>query len=198
MSIDQEKDHVDKRTALISAAIEVFSYEGFQSSRVADIAEKAGVATGTVYLYFRNKDDILMTIFQEFIESKLGIIKEKLEREDSLLKKLYRFLNLHIDFLMREPLFAKLMAVELYQNSKFKLKYPDFKPLSMYQEYLEEIIEQGVANHEIRGINPQAMAYVILGTMHYLIMEWILEDKTFDLEEMRDNISSIVLEGLLP
>src|SRR3954453_21268055 len=86
----------DKRARIMDAAVKVFAERGFHTATVAEIARSAGVADGTIYLYFKGKDDLLLRLFDEKMTALLAEAREELEREKSAPDKLQRFIQLHL------------------------------------------------------------------------------------------------------
>src|SRR6266850_2749509 len=86
----------DKRARILDAAIKVFAERGFHTATVAEIARAAGVADGTIYLYFKSKDDLLLRLFDEKMTDLLGEARSALEEEKSAPARLRRFIQLHL------------------------------------------------------------------------------------------------------
>src|SRR5438105_14703071 len=102
-----------KYEAILRAAIKVFARSGFFNAKVADVAREAGVADGTVYLYFKNKDDILVSIFNHYMEEALASGRASLARTDDAIEKLRRIVHAHLDRLGRDRNLAIVFQVDL-------------------------------------------------------------------------------------
>src|SRR5258707_796934 len=124
-----------KYEAILRAAIKVFAGSGFFNSKVADIAREAGVADGTVYLYFRNKDDILVSIFNNYMEEALAAGKARLAKTRDPIEKLRRIVHAHLEGLGRDRNLAVVFQVELRSSSKFMEQFSATK----VTEYLDLI-----------------------------------------------------------
>src|SRR3954469_19616402 len=105
----------DKRARIMDAAIKVFAERGFHTATVAEIARSAGVADGTIYLYFKGKDDLLLRLFDEKMTALLAEARDELSREKSAPDKLQRFIQLHLALVERNPDLASVLIVELRQ-----------------------------------------------------------------------------------
>src|ERR1700682_4490036 len=127
----------DKRAAILRAAIRIFAHNGYFNSKVADVAREAGVADGTVYLYFKNKDDILVSIFNNYMEEALAAGKASLAKTDDPVEKLRRIVHAHLEGLGRDRNLAVVFQVELRSSSKFMEQFSATK----VTEYLELIRE---------------------------------------------------------
>src|SRR5436305_3173336 len=118
----------DKRTRIMDAAIKVFAERGFHSATVAEIARAAGVADGTIYLYFKSKDDLLLRLFDEKMTQLLAEAKAALAEERDAPARLKRFIQLHFSLVEKNPDLASVLVVELRQSAQF-LKSADRQKL---------------------------------------------------------------------
>src|SRR5207302_3330873 len=109
----------EKRGRILEAAVKVFAERGFHTATVAEIARAAGVADGTIYLYFKSKDDLLLRLFDEKMTSLLEEARADLERESGAAGKLRRFIQLHLALVERNPELASVLIVELRQSAQF-------------------------------------------------------------------------------
>ncbi|MDH3238660.1 MAG: TetR family transcriptional regulator, partial [Deltaproteobacteria bacterium] len=108
-----------KRERILRAAIKIFSQKGFFSSKVSDIARSAGVADGTIYLYFKNKDDLLISLFEEKMAEVVADARERVGSGDGALSRLKIFIENHMNLLVREAGLIEVLQVELRQSNKF-------------------------------------------------------------------------------
>jgi len=185
-----------KRNALLEAAIKIFSEKGFHGAKIKEIAEEAGVADGTTYLYFKNKDDLLIKAVENLFESKLNEIEKRISKEKSGYNKLFCFAEEHIILFTEDPKVVRFLAVELRQSKEFYNKYPDFKPLRHYLSYLQSICAEAIEEGSIRNIDPVTLSYIIFGTVNFVITEWAVQDQPFSLEEIKVHIIDILRYGL--
>ena len=123
----------DKRDRILNAAVSVFADRGFFQSRVSDIADAAGVAGGTIYLYFKSKDDVLISLFEDRMDKIIVRVKNELEAEKSAQSKLSMFIEQHLSMVEQHPELAEVLIVELRQSSKFMREYRPVK----FAEYLD-------------------------------------------------------------
>ena len=131
-----------KRDAILRAAIDVFAERGYFNAQVADVARAAGVAAGTVYLYFRSKDDILVSIFEQTVKARLEEGRAAVAGVSDPSERLRRFARLHLGMLGRDRNLAIVFQVELRQSVKFMERFSS----TLLQEYLGQIrlaIEEG-------------------------------------------------------
>jgi TetR/AcrR family fatty acid metabolism transcriptional regulator len=189
----------DKRERIVEAAIEVFAEKGFRSARISDIAEGAGVADGTIYLYFRNKEDLLLTIFEEKMEELLRALALALEGIASPVEKMRAFARFHFHQLRTHPALAQVLQVELRQSTRFVRQY---RPERLW-EYLgvfEGLIRDGQAQGELRAdMDPFLAKWAFFGALDELSIQWVLarNRERFNLEQAADQVVEIFLHGLL-
>ncbi|MEE2757263.1 MAG: TetR/AcrR family transcriptional regulator [Myxococcota bacterium] len=163
----------DKRRRIIDAAVHVFSERGFFNSRVNDVAEAAGVAGGTIYLYFKNKDDLLISVFEDRMDTILAMLKSELREEQTPPGQLRRFIELHLELVQRDQALADVLAVELRQSAKFVREYRARK----FYEYLgvaEDILTDGMRDGSFRAdIDPKLYRRALFGALDELTVMWL-------------------------
>src|SRR5690625_131997 len=152
-----------KYRQIIEGAIEVIAENGFHSSQVSKIAKKANVADGTIYLYFKNKEDILISLFKEKMGSFIDQILQAINLETTASEKLLTLIRLHYEQLSENPYLAIVTQLELRQ-SKQELRYEINKVFKTYLDVIDQIIYGGQESGEIRtDINPQLIRQMIFG-----------------------------------
>src|SRR5437764_11287253 len=112
-----------KRERILDAAIKVFAAEGFYNAKVSQIAHEAGVADGTIYLYFKSKDDLLINLFEDRMEMVNANLRAALETEGTAVARLKRIVTLHLELVEQNRDMAEVISVELRQSSKFIREY---------------------------------------------------------------------------
>lgn len=193
----QEKK-TKKRKDIINAAIKLFSEKGFHGTKTSEIAKEANIAEGTVYLYFRNKDALLMIAFKEEIDKLLDNLREKNKTLNSTISKIIGFIDYHIELLKINPTLIKFLVVELRQSSDFINKYPEFRPLKEYFGFLDNLISEAITNNEIREIDKTVLSAMIFGTMDILLTRsLLLQNEEEDLKKQLWSAEDILLKGLL-
>lgn len=188
----------DKRQRILAAALKIFSGRGFFQSRVAEIAREAGVADGTIYLYFRNKDDLLISLFEEEMQLVLDAMAEALSGHDDPVKKIEVFARTHLGLADTRPEAAEILQVEVRQSSKFMKEYKNEKFLE-YLNIIAAIIREGQARGVIRAdIHPDLAARVLFGALDEMARYWVLARKrSFTVEEAAAQVSRCFLKGIL-
>ncbi len=188
---------LDKRAHILDAAITVFAKKGFSGSTISDVAKKAGVACGTVYLYFKNKDDLLIQCMHEMIDSKLKGIKNEISHFEKANERLYQFFIKHIELFTQNPDVARFMLVEVRQSEEFYTRYPTYNPLNEYISYVQTLIRDAINEGTHRDVDVTALSYMIIGAMDLTLTQWLIGNKDLDLIHITDKIRDILRHGIL-
>ena len=186
----------DKREAILRAAIRVFAHNGYFNSKVADIASEAGVADGTVYLYFKSKEEILHSIFDRSVEAALADGRKQLKEITDPREKLRRIAQLHLEWLGADRDLAIVFQVELRGSTKFMEEFS----AAGFAEYLGQIratIEEGQRAGIFRSeLNPKVGAKIFYGALDEMATNWILSKRRYKLAPMADQVLDIFLNGV--
>jgi TetR/AcrR family fatty acid metabolism transcriptional regulator len=186
----------DKPHAIIDAAIRVFARSGYYNSRVSDIAREAGIASGTIYLYFKTKDEILVTLFRDKMAEWVAHARREIAGEPDAVAKIRRLVALHFEVLERHPDLAEVVQVELRQGQKF-FRGASAHEVSAYFELIASILEEGVAAGQIRHDVPVNVATKMLfGAMDQLATSWVLGKRKYRLTETAASVATIFLQGV--
>ncbi|MFO1463805.1 MAG: TetR/AcrR family transcriptional regulator [bacterium] len=197
MPVNAQKTGTEKYQKIIQAATKVFAQKGFYNSKVADVAKEAKVADGTIYLYFKNKDDLLISIFENSMDTFTGEIQKIVEGVSDPIEKLRRFIKLHLELVRQNQDTAQVLQIELRQSSKFMKEYAATKfrdYLARISMILEEGQEKGVFK---RSINPLIVKRAIFGAVDEMALDWVLmKKKKYTMEEVAEQLCSMFIEGL--
>jgi TetR/AcrR family fatty acid metabolism transcriptional regulator len=192
----EEKSRNSKYEAILRAAARVFAQSGYFNAKVSDVARTAGVADGTVYLYFKNKDDLLTSIFSWAMEEFIGRAKTELAEMGDPREKLRRFAHLHFLLLERERDIAIVFQIELRHSTKFMEQFSTTY-LAQYLQLLREIIEEGQRTGIFRKrLNSKVMAKVLFGALDEMATNWVLSHKNHSLTAMAEPVLEIFLNGV--
>lgn len=187
---------VDKRDAILRAATQVFAQRGFFNAQVADVAKAAGVAAGTVYLYFRSKDDLLVSLFERTMKDAIAEGRAALVGAVDPRERLSRIARLHLERLGRDRDLAVVFQVELRQSTKFMERFSS----SYLREYLgiiREAVEAGQANGLFRrDVSATAAAKILFGALDEMATNWMLSRRTYPLEDEAATVIDLFLNGV--
>ena len=178
--------------------MQVFAEKGFRGARVSDIARAAGVADGTIYLYFRNKEDLLLTIFEEKVGEILVRVHRALEGVEGPVARIHAFARFHFNELRTHPELAQVLQVELRQSSHFLREYRPEK-LWQYLDVFDGLIRDGQAGGVLRGdLDPFIMKWAFFGALDELSIQWVVSRKRdrFNLDRAADQVVDVFLRGM--
>jgi TetR/AcrR family fatty acid metabolism transcriptional regulator len=186
----------DKREAILRAATRVFAAKGFFQAQVADVARAAGVAAGTVYLYFRSKDDVLISLFERTMTDALAAGRAALDQVRDPRERLTRIARLHLERLGRDRDLAVVFQVELRQSTKFMERLSS-SYLRDYLGLIRETIADGQRTRHFRAdINPTIAAKVFFGALDEMATNWILSSRRYSLASEADAVVDLFVGGV--
>lgn len=185
----------DKPQQIIEAAVRVFARKGYFNSRVSDIAREAGIAAGTIYLYFATKDDILITVFREKMASFVETVRQAIAVEDDAVAKLRRLIRLHFEFLEDHPALAEVVQIELRQGEKL-FRGAATQEIAAYFALIASVFEAGVSAGRFRSELPVKIATKMLfGAVDQMATSWVLGKRGYRLVDTADAVADMFLRG---
>jgi len=176
----------------------VFAEKGFHLARISDIAKRAGIADGTIYLYFKNKEDLLLSIFEEKMDLLLTRLGETLEGIDDPIARIRAFTRFHFEQVHTNRSVAEVLQIELRLSNKFLKEYRPEKLwayLGVFGQIVREGQQQGIFRPES---DPFITSWAFFGAMDELAMQWVLSKNhaRFPLERAADQVADIFIRGL--
>ncbi|MGQ9897605.1 MAG: TetR/AcrR family transcriptional regulator [Acidobacteriota bacterium] len=187
-----------KHDTILRAAITVFARNGYFNSKVSDVAREAGVADGTVYLYFKSKDDLLFSIITEMLDSFIGQVRMAIAPLSSPLAQLREIARLHLEMLGRDRDLAVVFEVEIRHSTKFMEEFST-KKLSEYLDLIQQVIEAGQQAGDFRpNINPRIATKVFFGALDEMVTNWIISRRGKPLAAAVEPVLDILLHGFVP
>lgn len=186
----------NKYHQILEAAVKVFARQGFHQSTVAQIAKEAGVADGTIYLYFKNKDDILVQFFDYRAKQVFGSFREAVDGAETSADKLRNLVRSHLAEFQRDRDGAVVYQVETHQNSR--LAEAQIREMSqMYRDLISEIVEQGQQEGTIRkDLYLGLVKRFIIGAVDEVINTWLHAEGEYDLVSMADPLVELFIKGI--
>ena len=165
----------DKRERILTAAVKVFARSGFYNAKVSEVASEAGVADGTIYLYFKNKDDLLISAFEDRMQMLNNRLRQELTQSSgTAVDKLRRCMELHLLIAIEAPDLAEFITVELRQSSKFIKEY-DNRKFGEYLGIVVDVIEQGRVEGTIRDdVDPWVVTRALFGALDEMLLSLVL------------------------
>ena len=189
---------IDKHAKIIRAATKVFAKKGFFNARISDIAKEAKVADGTIYLYFNNKFDILVSVFEQEIGRLVEQTSALLEKEDDPRKMLEIFVTKHLTEMKKNKNLAEVIQIELRQTNKLVKDYRNNK-YSIYVDILSSIIKKGQEQKIFRDdILPGIAKRAIFGALDEIARIWNINlESNYSVEETAKQVTDIFQLGIL-
>jgi TetR/AcrR family fatty acid metabolism transcriptional regulator len=189
----------DKRERILDAAVRVFAKKGFYATRVSEVAKAAGVADGTIYLYFKSKDELLVSLFEDRVERLLAFLQSDLPRAATASDKLRRIIELQLGLMEGERDLAEVLTVILRQSTKLMKEYAAPK-FTAYLDTIARIVADGQASGELRAdVSPHLAARAIFGALDGIAMTWALgKADRGGLVRASGQLAELVLRGLAP
>ena len=186
----------NKREAILRAATRVFARNGYFSSKVADIARAADVADGTVYLYFKSKEEILHSIFDQNMAEAIAACRQLIENSRDPREKLRRIATLHLQRLGADRDLAVVFQVELRGSTKFMQEF-SAAGFAEYLDLLRKIFEEGQGAGVFRkDLNAKVVSKILFGALDEMATNWIISKRSYKLEPMAEVVMDVFLSGV--
>ena len=186
----------DKPQQIIEAAVRVFARKGYYNSRVSDIAREAGIAAGTIYLYFKTKDDILVTLFRDKMTEFVDAMRKAIATEPDAASKVRRLVSLHFRLLEEDPHLAEVLQVELRQGQKF-FRGASGQEIAAYFVLIGSVLEEGVAEGQFRlNGSVKVATKMLFGAMDQMATSWVLGKRGYRLVDTAGAVAEIFLQGV--
>lgn len=196
-TVDPPRDRADKHDLILDAAIAVFAEKGFHHARISDVARRANVADGTIYLYFRNKDDLLLSIFEEKMGVLLAGLREALDGLTDPFERVRAFARYHFRQVQEHHALAEVLQIELRLSNKFLKEYRPEK-LWEYLGVFADIVRDGQRLGVIRDtVDPFVTMWAFFGALDEIAMQWVLARRhRFSLDAAADQVADTFIRGL--
>jgi len=180
-----EQAELNKQGRILQAAEIVFADKGYNQATISEIAKASNVSEGSIYEYFKNKEDLLFSIpehrFKEQIQSLEEIFTIK-----TPLKKLRRLIHYHFLLYLRERNFLKVFLLHIQLNQKF-YESPVYETFKQYNQIVTDIVEEGKRDGSIRAnINPRVFKNLFLGAFSHMALRWVILKKEGETDKMRE------------
>lgn len=185
-----------KRESIVQAAIEVFSKNSFRSSSISEIAQKANVAEGTIYQYFKNKEDLFFSIPIEKTKEFTRELDLHLQGITGAVNKIRKFIWYYLYFFKMNPGYGRILMLEMRVSKSFT-ETETYNFLKRSTSRILEIIEEGQAEGAIRKDTDRYLnRQLILGLLEHVVTRWLLKDGEYDLMEYYEKVTELVLHGI--
>ncbi|PSL35195.1 TetR family transcriptional regulator [Planomicrobium soli] len=185
-----------KYRQIVDAAVIVIAENGYHQAQVSKIARQAGVADGTIYLYFKNKEDILISVFQEKMGMFVSKLEEILSKESTASEKLGSMIESHFSLLASDIHLAIVTQLELRQsNAEIRMRINGV--LREYLKLMDKILILGMENGEFdKTMDIRLARQMVFGTMDETITTWVMNDQKYDLVELAPKVHRMLMKGM--
>jgi len=185
-----------KSRLIIQAAIEVFSKNGFQHSSISEIAQRANVAEGTIYQYFRNKEDLFFSIPGEKTNEFCKELELHLQGIVGASNKVRKFIWYYLYHLKMNPDYARTLLLEMRVN-KCLVETKIYSSFKQFTGKILEILQEGQEEGVVRkDVNLYVLRQLILGTLEHAVTRWLLKGEKYDLMDYYEDVSKIVVSAI--
>jgi TetR/AcrR family fatty acid metabolism transcriptional regulator len=187
---------IERRQSIIQAAIEVFGKGSFQNSSISEIAQRANVAEGTIYQYFKNKDDLFFSIPVEKTKEFCEELDLHLQGITGAFNKIRKFIWYYLHFFKMNPEYGRILMLEMRVSRSF-VKTDTYKFLRTSTSRILEIIREGQDEGTIRkDVNIYILRQLVLGVLEHIVTRWLLKGEKYDLMQHYDQVNELVFYGM--
>jgi TetR/AcrR family transcriptional regulator, fatty acid metabolism regulator protein len=187
---------IAKRQAIIESAIEVFGKNHFRKGSISEIARKAGVAEGTIYQYFKNKEDLFFSIPIEKTKEFCRNLDLHLEGITGAFNRIRKFIWWYLYFFQANPQYSRTLMLEMRVNKSFS-KAKAFKSFKPFTNKILEIIKEGRREGILRqDVNVYLQRQLILGVLEHMVTRWLLKGERYDLVKHYEGVCALVFNGI--
>jgi TetR/AcrR family transcriptional regulator len=194
----KEREYLAHREEIVSAAEKVFAAKGFFPTTMSDIAREAEFGTGTLYKYFKSKEELYFTLIDEKVEEINRLVKDELSRKTSAVERIKKVLELQFEFFERNRDFFRIYISE---RNRFEWTVKDdlgkglHEKMVTYINILAGVMRQGIKGGEFKSMNPMDLAHTLVGIVNSFVFEWMISHEPYPLISKLDTVLKIFLEG---
>ena len=194
----KEREHLARRKEILQAAEKVFAAKGFFHTTMNEIAQVAEFGTGTLYNFFKSKEDLYFTLIDEKTDEINRLVKNELFRKASAIERIRKVLILELEFIEQNRDFFRIYTSE---GSRFEWTIKDdcgkkiHNKMVDYIDLLAQVLKEGMKANELKPLNPLDLAHAFEGIVHSFIFEWLISPESYPLVSKADTILEIFLKG---
>jgi TetR/AcrR family transcriptional regulator len=194
----KEREYLAHREEILSAAEKVFAAKGFFPTTMSDIAREAEFGTGTLYKYFKSKEDLYFTLIDEKVEEINHLVKAELSQKTLAVERIKKVLGLQFEFFEQNRDF---LSIYISERNRFEWTVKDdlgkgiHEKMVTYIDVLAGVMRQGVKEGEFKSMNPMDLAHALVGIVNSFIFEWLISPQPYPLISKLDTVLEIFLGG---
>lgn len=193
-------DKEAKKEEIISAAIRIFAKQGVAKTKMIDIARTAGIGKGTIYEYFKDKNEIFLESFIHFTQMMDATMGRRLIRLTDPIEKMQAMIKGWIEIIHIAGYDFIEVMLEFWAEGIRQHDVPLFDLNKMYSDYrkmIAAIIEDGIRKGKFKKVDAQIAGSVFIGAMDGLMLQWVLDRDAFNFEDAAEQLLDNFLNGLL-
>ena len=194
----KEREYLAHRKEILQSAEKVFAEKGFFQTTMNEIADVAEFGTGTLYKYFKSKEELYFTLIDEQVEELHRLVKAELSQKTSAMERIKKVLGLQFEFIEKNRNFFRIYISE---RSRFEWNVKDdfgkgiHNKMVAYIKILAQVIREGVKGGEFKPIDPMDSAHALVGIVNSFVFEWLISPKPYPLISKMDTVLEIFLRG---
>jgi AcrR family transcriptional regulator len=195
-------DKETKKKDIMHAAMEVFAKKGVVKTKIIDIATTAGVGKGTIYEYFRSKEEIFCSTFDYYFHTMEGMVQESVSKETNPLKQLELIMTVSLDVFMHigENLAEIMMdfwAEGIRNKNQMVLDSIDLKGIyANYRKMIQKILQSGIEQGVFKQMDVKSTASVFIAAFDGIILQWIMDREAVNLKKIPAALFDGFIEGI--
>lgn len=186
------------REKILTTALDMFANSGYHKTTISAICEKAEVAEGTLYLYFKSKDDLMLSSLNTAIESVLTEIDNMLKEEKNPLAKFYAFFEASIKIFKKRPELARLLVIEQFNMSRISINDPTYSGFSSLLDYLGAICREAIDKGYFRELDVNILVLKCHSMIDCILKLWITSDYQTNMYHQKNKMLEMLMYGIVP
>ncbi|MGQ9637542.1 MAG: TetR/AcrR family transcriptional regulator [Thermodesulfobacteriota bacterium] len=194
----KEREYLIHREEILRAAEKVFATKGFFRAKMSEIAKEAEFGTGTLYQFFKSKEDLYFSLIDDKVEEINRLVKEELLKQGPAIERIQKVLSLQFDFVEKNRDFFKIYISERNRfewTVKEDLGKGIHEKMVTYIYFLSKVFEEGILEGTFKPLNPLDMAHSLVGMTNAFIFEWLISPTPFPLASKKEILLEIFLTG---
>jgi len=187
---------INRRASIVQAAIEVFGKKGFKTASISEIAQKAGIANGTIYQYFGSKEDLFFSIPIEKTNEFRSQLELHLEGISGAFNKIRKFVWYFLYFFKANPEYGRILMLEMRVSKSF-VKTETYGFLKQSVSQVMNILSEGQSEGVIRqDVDLYILRHLVLGTLEHMVSRWLLKEEKYDVLAHHQEVSRVLIDGV--
>ncbi len=185
----------NKREKIINAAAKFFGEKGYHNTTTSEIAEAAGVAAGTIYIYFNSKEELIVAVFEEFLGRHMERLRVGVESVDGPIARIRRLMTLGLELMESNPESARIFLSQLRQSTTM-IKTVAKRSSRAYKDIIEAVLTEGMTKGVFRPMDTEHVASMLFGAYQMTVLDWVARDCSYSLTAKSKELADFVLIGL--